>query len=129
MILALLAHAGTDAVVLHLHGAHGTAGHVRCGLYANEAVYLKTSTKEAESVISAGNATCTFTGLTAGTYAIAVWHDADDDETIDTNVFGIPSEGLAWSNDARARYGPATWTEAAFSYAGGALSLDATLRY
>jgi uncharacterized protein (DUF2141 family) len=47
-----------------------------------------------------GNAvTCTFTGLDAGTYAIAVHHDEDGDGRLATNFLGIPTEGYGASNN------------------------------
>ena len=37
--------------------------------------------------------------------------------TLLTNFFGIPNEGLAWSNNARGFAGPAKWKDASFNAA------------
>lgn len=49
-----------------------------------------------------GMVTLQFDQLNAGTYAITILHDENDNQKIDTNMLGIPKEGWACSNNARA---------------------------
>ena len=42
----------------------------------------------------------TIKGLAPGTYAIAVYHDANDNGEFDTTLVGLPAEGLGFSNGA-----------------------------
>lgn len=51
--------------------------------------------------------------LRPGCYAILVHHDADGDGRLDRGLFGIPSEPVAASNNARGRFGPPKWHDAA----------------
>lgn len=45
-------------------------------------------------------------------YAIAVYHDKNNNGKLDTNIFGIPSEVYGFSNDARGTFGPPSYSEA-----------------
>ncbi|MCC7051817.1 MAG: DUF2141 domain-containing protein [Gemmatimonadaceae bacterium] len=56
-------------------------------------------------------ATLTFE-TTAGTYAIAVHHDANANGKLDANFLGIPKEGYGVSRDVRARFRAPRFTEA-----------------
>jgi uncharacterized protein (DUF2141 family) len=44
-------------------------------------------------------AEATFSGLAAGTYAVFVFHDANNNNKFDTNIFGIPKEGYGASRN------------------------------
>ena len=39
-------------------------------------------------------------------YAVAVFHDANNNEVLDKNAFGIPTEAYGFSNNARGRFAP-----------------------
>ena len=54
-----------------------------------------------------------FTGLPAGRFAIAVFHDENGNDTLDTNLLGIPKEGYAFSENARGFAGPPSFDAAA----------------
>ena len=63
---------------------------------------------------TAGNIIILLDSLPAGQYAFAVFHDENDNATIDTNFLGIPQEGFAFSNNALGSFGPPTWAQAQF---------------
>ena len=50
--------------------------------------------------------------LPPGTYAIKLFHDANGNGELDTNLVGMPVEGYGFSNDA-GRLGPASFEDAA----------------
>lgn len=54
---------------------------------------------------SSGKIETTFT-LPAGKYAIASFHDANNNRELDTNMMGIPNEKYGFSNNARGMFGP-----------------------
>ncbi|MBR9824593.1 MAG: DUF2141 domain-containing protein [Alphaproteobacteria bacterium] len=58
--------------------------------------------------------TATLGTLPAGRYGIKMYHDVNANGEMDTNLMGIPSEPFAFSNNARGRFGPASWDDAAF---------------
>lgn len=53
-------------------------------------------------------------GLMAGTYAIAVFQDLNEDGILNKGVFGVPSEPYGFSNNARGKFGPPSFQAAAF---------------
>jgi uncharacterized protein (DUF2141 family) len=54
-------------------------------------------------------------GLTPGRYVIAAFQDLDSDGELGKGAFGIPREPFGFSNDARGRFGPPTFEDAAFT--------------
>ena len=51
--------------------------------------------------------------LSPGRYALAAFHDENDNGELDTNLIGIPSEGYGFGNDASAAFGPPDFEAAA----------------
>ena len=56
----------------------------------------------------------TFTGLPAGRYAVAAFHDTDGNGDLTLWPIGLPREAYGFSNDARSRFGPPSFARAAF---------------
>jgi uncharacterized protein (DUF2141 family) len=56
-----------------------------------------------------------FKDVPYGTYAIRAFHDQDNDGELTKNPFGLPTEPFAFSNGAKAHYGPPTFEKAAIS--------------
>ncbi|MEM9671851.1 MAG: DUF2141 domain-containing protein [Cyclobacteriaceae bacterium] len=51
--------------------------------------------------------------LPPGEYAVAVYHDENENKELDKNFFGIPYEAYGFSNDARgSRLGPPSFNDA-----------------
>ena len=61
--------------------------------------------------VKASSATLRFSDLTAGEYAIRFFHDQDSDGKMATNLFGIPTEGFGFSNNAKIAFGPPSFDE------------------
>jgi uncharacterized protein (DUF2141 family) len=50
--------------------------------------------------------------LEPGTYAIAIYHDENEDVVLNRNIFGIPKEGFGFSRNPKIRFGPPKFDEA-----------------
>ena len=50
--------------------------------------------------------TAVFESLPPGRYAVVVFVDLDGDEELDRGAFGVPTEPIAYGNDAKPRFGP-----------------------
>jgi uncharacterized protein (DUF2141 family) len=85
------------------------------------------STMKTFSPIVDKAATCTFAGVKPGTYAVAVFHDENENGKLDTGFLGIPTEPTGASNDARGSMGPPKFKDAQFNYTGGNLTLKVKL--
>ena len=72
-----------------------------------------------------------FVDLPAGDYAVAVFHDADGDGELGTNILGIPNEGYGFSNGARGLIGPPSFDVAAITVGAddGVLSIVVKIGY
>ena len=64
--------------------------------------------------------------LPNGTYAIGLFVDANYNNEMDRNIFGVPKEQYGFSNDARGSFGPPSFKEASFTVSGD-MKLDINL--
>jgi uncharacterized protein (DUF2141 family) len=120
--------------VIHVDvvGLHNDKGHVFCALYASAEGFPKDSQKAIRrdtSSISDQKASCEFSLIEPGTYAVSVFHDENSNGKLDTNFLGIPREGVGASNDARGHMGPPKFDAAHFQFAGGTLNVKITINY
>ena len=63
-----------------------------------------------------GNVLLSTKDLSRGTYAIALFHDADGNGKLSTNILGMPKEGYAFSNDASNFLGLPSFKSASFNF-------------
>ncbi len=68
---------------------------------------LKTKIKNNKAEVS-------FINVPSGVYAIAIHHDENGNDKVDTNFLGIPSEDFGASNDAKGFMGPPSFEDASF---------------
>lgn len=102
-----------DLDVQQLKSAKGT---LHVALYNNEANYEAGQQPVAvhKVAVSSNKVQLQFAGLAAGTYAIKIMHDENNNGELDKNVFGIPTEGYGFSNNG-GQFGPSSFNEAAFT--------------
>lgn len=56
-----------------------------------------------------------FSDIPADTYAIACFHDENDNGKLDKNALGVPTEIYGFSNDARATFSAPSFESASFT--------------
>ena len=56
-------------------------------------------------------------GLVPGNYAVSVIHDENGNRELDTNLIGIPTEGIGFSHNPRVTFGPPSFANASFDAA------------
>ena len=120
--------------VIHVDavGLRNNKGKVFCALYSSADGFPKQSQKairRGTSSISEKKASCEFSGIEPGTYAVSVFHDENSNGKLDTNFLGIPREGVGASNEARGHMGPPKFDAAQFQFSGGRLNLKITINY
>lgn len=64
-----------------------------------------------------------------GTYAVAVYHDANNNHHFDRTFLGLPAEGYGFSNDAPTPVGPPPFSAAKFAIQPGGAAIAIHLRY
>lgn len=104
---------------------HNQKGHVLISLFKDGAGYPDDAQKafrKAQLDINGQSASVLFSGLPAGTYAVSVLHDENDDRLMNKNSLGIPREGFGFSNNVVGAFGPPSWSRAGFSHKSGQLT-------
>ena len=82
-------------------GLHNDKGKVVCALFSSPVDFPKRVDKavaHTSSEIAQAHAFCEFPGIASGTYAVSVFHDENSNGKMDTNLMGIPREGVGASN-------------------------------
>jgi len=102
---------------IHLYDIHSSGGVMVVAVYDNEEKFLTDESllKLYVPVLQSGQMRIPVASLPQGTYALAIFHDEDDDGELDKNWLGIPKEPIGFSNDAKGRMGPPRFEDAAFS--------------
>ena len=86
------------------------------------------STRVGETAAQVGVTSVVIRNLPPGRYALQATHDENDNHRVDRALFGIPREGVGFSNDARISLGPPKWADAMIVVTGDA-RLRLNMRY
>jgi UDP:flavonoid glycosyltransferase YjiC (YdhE family)/uncharacterized protein (DUF2141 family) len=105
----------------------GTKGHVICALFRKEG-WLKKPIQWKKVAIRGGEAECVFSSVAPDVYGVSAFHDENDNERLDTNFIGIPTESWCTSRDAKAFFGPPSFDAAKFRYTGGVMRQRSSLK-
>lgn len=121
-----------NVIHLEIETLRNDKGQVVCALYSTADGFPKKSEKalaHVNSPIADKHAVCEFVGIAPGTYAVSVFHDENSNAKLDTNLVGIPREGVGASNDAKGHLGPPKFDAAAFLFSGGRMTLKIKINY
>lgn len=116
-ILPHMALSQNYTVTVTITGLHSNKGKVMLELYKSEDGYPKEPQKAfrtTSSPISNNSCIIVLDDIPNGTYAIACFHDENDNGKLDTNFMGIPNEGTGASNNAKGFMGPPKFADAKF---------------
>jgi uncharacterized protein (DUF2141 family) len=80
------------------------------------------------SIPANGNRILSVGSLPAGGYAIAIIHDENNNQRLDTFA-GIPREGVGFSENPTIRFGAPSFRSARFTIGGGASTQQVKMRY
>lgn len=70
------------------------------------------------SKAQSGSTSVIIEDLPDGEYALAIFHDEDGDDELDTNWIGIPKEPICFSIGKMKRFGPPKYSECSFKVEG-----------
>ena len=122
----------SNSVKVVVAGLHSNDGNVYCSLFSSADGFPGDSAKAAKkttSKIENGQASCIFSSVAPGDYAVSVFQDENGNGKLDRNFIGMPKEGVGASNDAAGKFGPPKFDDARFSYKGGSSVLTIHIRY
>lgn len=122
LALGLMAPASASAaeLVVIVTGINPDKGLVRLGLYKDAESFPKNgrTIADGKAIVRNGEVRYVFRNLDAGRYAVALFHDANSNGRFDKSVLGLPREGFAFSNGARAVLAPPSFERAAVTVRG-----------
>lgn len=122
--------ASKDKIVFEVTGLSSSKGQVFCALHTKgDWMDSDNAVAGTQADIEDGEATCVFEGPQAGTYALAAYHDQNDNKELDTNWLGIPSEGVCTGKATTPTMGPPKFKNAKFEYSGGVKTLSSEIMY
>jgi uncharacterized protein (DUF2141 family) len=129
LLAACPAWAEAGELEVTISGIHSAAGHVLVAV-CDQATFLQETCRYKGRVPAAvGTVVVRIAGVPPGTYAAQAYADENDNGKIDRNFLGIPTEGLGFSNDARIRFGPPSFADAAFVVGPAGGRIQFALRY
>ena len=109
-------------------GVRNAAGRVHVDI-CPQALFLKDCPWSGEAPARAGVTIVTIRNVPPGRYAAQGTHDENENGKVDRGLFGIPKEGVGFSNDAKIRMGPPRFGEAAFDHGPAPQHITFKFRY
>jgi|TARA_R110000744_G_scaffold68734_2_gene139734 uncharacterized protein (DUF2141 family) len=102
---------------VEVQGVKSSIGNINIAIYNRSQGFLKFEEVFKVDRIAAKEATTTFKimDLPNGEYAVAIFHDENGNDKLDTNWLGIPKESVAFSNAKIKTFGPPSYRECAFN--------------
>ncbi|MDM9630078.1 DUF2141 domain-containing protein [Robiginitalea aurantiaca] len=105
--------AQTATLEVRVHDVSSSDGDILVALYKEEKTFLKFEhvyrTEEAPAL--EGTTHLIIADLPYGDYALAIFHDENGNDELDTNFIGIPKEPLGFSNARLKTFGPPGFKE------------------
>lgn len=129
LLLALSATCATfaaSAATVEVRVAGSTAKGKISVAVCDKARFLKQCAHNASVPAQAGETLVSLKDVPAGTWAVVAYQDENGNGELDTNILGIPKEPYGFSRDARGRFGPPGFDDAAIEI--GAAPTTATVR-
>lgn len=114
-------------LTVHIDDVKSTDGNVMVAVYKAD-TFLKQPLKGIGAKAATEGNLVVFKDLPEGEYAVAVYHDANSNGKMDSNVLGIPTEDYGFSNNAMGKFGPPKFDAAKFTMPAAGATLRVSLK-
>lgn len=111
-----------NTITITVSNISSNDGKVFIGLYDSKENFLNKRYKGTISSIENNSCEVAIENVPDGVYAISIYHDENNNNTLDTGMFGIPKEDYGCSNGARGFMGPPKWEDAKFEIKGESIN-------
>ncbi len=129
--LETMGQSSPTSLQVSISGASSDAGSIRILVFSKPSGFpdqIKQAVRSISLNPKSGKANFKLTDLPAGTYAIGVIHDLDNNGKLSTNAVGYPTEKFGFSKNPKVYFGPPSFEKAAFVLGKTAVSLEIDLR-
>lgn len=115
--LSPVGYSQTSSLNIIIEGSETDTGNLKVGVFDNEDNFkVKTDpVLRATIPVSEAGLSMLFPGVANGTYAVAVYHDQNEDDQLNKKKFGIPAEGIGFSGSAQIKNRPPKFDEVSFN--------------
>lgn len=95
-----------QALTIHVQNVARTGGHLWVGIYDSPDNFLiqELARVEGFEVTTTGTVRIRVANLPAGRYALAIFHDENNNGTLDQGTFGIPQEPYVFSRKPKSKW-------------------------
>jgi uncharacterized protein (DUF2141 family) len=129
--LETMGQSSPTSLQVSISGASSDTGSIRILMFSKPSGFpdqVKQAVRSISLAPKSGKASFKLTDLPAGTYAIGVIHDLDNNGKLSTNAVGYPTEKFGFSKNPKVYFGPPSFEKAAFVLGKTAVSLEIDLR-
>lgn len=109
-------------LTVKITGIKKVKGRVGICLISDPKEYLGNCSDYTEIPVSSQQLNFSKAGVKPGRYVITIYHDANSNGKLDTNILGIPKERYGFSNNPGSRFGPPKFEKCLFE-----ISSDTTI--
>ena len=115
--LIILNHSSTSYdLTINVKGFPSSKGEAYIAIYraTDDFPVFGKQYKGKTTTISGNVSQVVFSGIPSGSYAVAVYHDKNNNNVLDKNYLGIPTESYGFSNNVRRTFSAPSFEEASF---------------
>jgi len=107
----------TTTIQLEISEFNNTSGLLAIAIFDNSNSFESKNEAYLDSTLTITNAEMDIVieNINPGNYAISVFHDEDENNELNTNIFGIPQEGFGFSNNPSIGFSAPTYEECEFT--------------
>ncbi|MEM8901061.1 MAG: DUF2141 domain-containing protein [Bacteroidota bacterium] len=119
MFMGMCTHLTAQSLTVEVTNIEELKGTIKVCLVSKEEDFLSSCGYGKIQVVSGEKETILFEEIKAGTYALSLYHDQDDNGKLNTDgMFGLPSEPYGFSNNAKGMFGPPSFEKCLFEVEG-----------
>jgi uncharacterized protein (DUF2141 family) len=115
-------------LVIHVDNVRSASGQVMVALYDNAGAFLKEPVRVTKAQADKAGTTLVFHDVAPGDYGFSIFQDVNENGRMDRNLLGIPTEPIAFSNNAQGRMGPPDFDAVRLTVPAAGLDTTVTLR-
>ncbi len=131
LVASISAQSAPPGLDVEITGVRSDRGVIYIAVFADAESYEQTTDAIAKVAVPAveGTVTAHLDLPAAGTVAISMFHDENDNGSLDTNRLGIPLEGYGFSNGVVGRFGKPGFSKITIDVGEGTTEIGVNLHY